>query len=70
MNAVKSVVVVTTNTVSRFRGPAIIVKDSTTPAHVYGNTATSTDDQAEVVQIQGLAGIVSNNHIKPPAKME
>ncbi|TWT58324.1 hypothetical protein KOR42_16980 [Thalassoglobus neptunius] len=70
VNAVNSVVVVTKNTVSRFRGPAIIVKDSTTPAHVYGNTAITTEEHAKAVQIQGLTGIVSNNQIKPPAKQE
>lgn len=65
VNATKATVVVTGNTIKQFQGTAIIVKDSQKPAHVYGNTATSADPKAKVVDVQGPSGIVEENVLKP-----
>jgi hypothetical protein len=54
-------VVVTNNTIMNFQGTAILVKESQQPAHVFGNTATSADPQAKVVDVQGMSGIVEAN---------
>lgn len=64
VNATKATVVITSNTVKQFQGTAIIVKDSQKPAHVYDNTATSTDPKAKVVDVQGPSGIVLENVLK------
>ena len=64
MNASKATVVVTGITVTKFQGTAIIVKDSQKPAHVYGNTASSADPKAKVVDVQGASGIVEANVLK------
>ena len=64
VNATKANVVVAGNRVKKFQGAAIIVKDSQTPAHIYGNTATSTDAKAKVVEVQGTSGIVEGNTLK------
>jgi hypothetical protein len=64
VNATKSTVVVTGNTIKQFQGTAIRVKDSQQPAHVYGNTATSTDLNAKVTDVQGPSGIVEENTLK------
>lgn len=64
VSATKATVVVTGNTVKRFQGTAITVKDSPKPAHVYGNTAISTDPKAKVVDVQGPSGIVEENGLK------
>lgn len=64
VNATKATVVVTGITVTKFQGTAIIVKDSQKPAHVYGNTASSADPKAKVVDVQGPSGIVEANVLK------
>ncbi len=64
VNATKATVVITSNTVKQFQGTAIIVKDSQKPAHVYDNTATSTDPKAKMVDVQGPSGIVQENVLK------
>lgn len=64
VNASKATVVVTGNSIKQFHGTAIIVKDSQEPAHVYGNTATSADAKAKVVNVQGPSGIVEENVLK------
>lgn len=64
VNATKATVIVTGNTIKQFQGTAIIVKDSQKPAHVYGNTATSTDPKAKVADVQGPSGIVEENVLK------
>lgn len=68
VNATKSTVVVTGNTIKQFQGTAIIVKDSQKPAHVYGNTATSADPKAKVVDVQGPTGIVADNAVSVEKK--
>jgi hypothetical protein len=68
VNATKATVVVTGNTVKRFQGTAIIVKNSQKPAHVHGNTAISSDSKSKVVDVQGPAGIVTDNSLKPVEK--
>lgn len=65
VTAVKATVVITGNTVTRFRGPTIVVRDSPTPAHVYRNTAISGDPSTTVVEVTGAAGIVGENAVKP-----
>jgi nitrous oxidase accessory protein NosD len=64
VNASKATVVITGNIIQQFKGSAIIVKDSQKPAHIYGNTATSTDPKAKVVDVQGPSGIVETNVLK------
>ena len=64
MNASKATVIVTGNEVQGFTGPAIIIKDSAKPAHIFGNTAISKDGKATVVEIQGPAGVVAENVVK------
>ena len=68
VNAAKSTVVITGNAIQNFQGTAIIVKDSQTPAHVFGNTATSTDAKAKVVDVQGPSGVVADNTLKAVEK--
>ncbi len=64
VNATKATVVIAGNTITKFQGTAIIVKDSQKPAHVYGNTATSADPKAKVVDVQGQFGVVAENILK------
>lgn len=63
VNAGKATVVVSGNTIKRFQGIAILVKDSPKPSHVYGNTAVSAAPNAKAVEIQGQSGIVAENAI-------
>lgn len=63
VNASKSTMIVTGNTIERFQRTAIIVKDSQRPAHVYGNKATTVDPQAKVVDVQGPSGVVESNKL-------
>jgi len=64
VNAVKSTVVITGNAIQNFKGTAIIVKESQNPAHVFGNTATSADAKAKVIDVQGPAGVIADNALK------
>lgn len=64
VQATKANVVVMGNTVQGFNGPAIIIKNSPKPAHVYGNMAFSKDENAKVIEIQGPAGVVAENVVK------
>jgi hypothetical protein len=61
VSAAKAKVVVTDNSIKDFQGAAIVVKESQSPPHVYGNTATSSDPEAKVVDVQGPAGVVAEN---------
>lgn len=61
VNATKATVVITGNIIRQFQGTAIIVKGSQKPAHVHGNTATSADTKAKVIELQGPSGIVEDN---------
>jgi parallel beta-helix repeat protein len=64
VHATKASLAVTGNSVKQFQGTAIIIKDSLKPAHIYGNTATSTDPKAKVTDVQGPIGIVEENVLK------
>lgn len=64
VNSTKATVIATGNTIQGFTGPAIIIKDSSKPAHVFGNTAITKDEKAKVVEIQGPAGVVAENVVK------
>lgn len=64
VSASKATVIVTGNTIQSFTGPAIIIKDSTKPAHVFGNMAISKDENATVVEIEGPAGVVAEHVVK------
>jgi hypothetical protein len=68
VNAAKSTVFITGNSIQNFQGTAIIVKDSQNPAHVFGNTATSADAKAKVVDAQGPSGVVADNTVKAVEK--
>ena len=56
--------IVTGNTIQGFTGPAMVIKDSLKPAHVFGNTAITKDEKAKVVETQGPAGVVAENVVK------
>jgi parallel beta-helix repeat protein len=64
VSSTKATVIVTGNTIQGFTGPAILIKDSTKPAHVFGNTAITKDEKAKVVEIQGPAGVVAENVVR------
>lgn len=64
VSATKATVIVTGNTVQGFTGPAIIIKDGLKPAHVFGNTAITKDEKANVAEIRGPAGVVAENVVK------
>lgn len=64
VNAGKSTVVVANNRIAGFQPPAIIAKDGTAPAHVFGNVVESKDERVEVVKVQGPAGVVADNVVK------
>ena len=68
VSATKSAVVVTDNTVHNFQGTAIVVREGRKPAQVTGNTATSDDPKAKVVDVQGPSGLVEGNALKPVDK--
>jgi hypothetical protein len=64
VSVTKAKVVVTDNTIKQFQGTAIVVKQSQTPAHVYGNMAISSDPKAKVADVQGPAGVVGENVLR------
>ncbi|MCA9117560.1 MAG: hypothetical protein KDA79_20965, partial [Planctomycetaceae bacterium] len=55
----------TGNIIRGTAGPAVVVKDSTTPAHVSGNTLISDNPASPVVDVQGPAGVVAENVVRP-----
>jgi parallel beta-helix repeat protein len=61
LNAGKSNVTAAANTIRNFDGPAIIVKQSTSPAHVYGNTIVTQQTNQPLIEIDGPTGIVADN---------
>ena len=61
VTAAKSKITITDNTIADFGRTAIIVADSSHPAHIYSNTATSEDRDAQVVKINGPAGVIAEN---------
>ncbi len=65
VNASGSTLMVTGNTIENFNGPALVIRDSLHPAHIFGNQALSNDPKAQVLEIQGPAGIVADNVIQP-----
>ncbi len=64
VDATQASVVVTNNIVRGAGGPAIIVRDSPEPAHVFANTVISKDENAVVVEIQGPSGVVAENVVQ------
>ena len=68
VSATKATVSITDNAVHNFQGTAILVKDGRKPAHVTGNTATSDDPGAKVIDVQGPSGVVEGNTVKPVEK--
>lgn len=62
--AAQATVVVTGNDIRNFQKTAITVKDSLSPAHVFGNTATAQDGKARIADVQGPYGIVADNVLK------
>lgn len=68
LSAMKAAVAITDNVIRNFQGTAIVVKDGSKPAHVTGNTATSDDPKAKVIDVQGPSGAVEGNVLKPVEK--
>ncbi len=68
VTAAKATVIINGNTIQRCGLAAIIVKDSKSPAHIFGNAATSENPKATAVEIQGLSGIVADNLVKSAEK--
>jgi parallel beta-helix repeat protein len=64
VNATNANVVVSGNTIKDFLETAIVVKNSRSPTHIYGNRAISASDQAKVVDISGAVGIVQDNLLR------
>lgn len=64
VNSKQATVAVFENAVKRFQGTAIIIKDSTSPAHVYGNTALSNEPRAKVIEVQGPTGMIQENKLE------
>ena len=61
----------TGNTASKFLGTAIVVKDSASPTHVFGNVAISDNEQDQAASVTGPQGVVTENlRIAPTAKKE
>jgi parallel beta-helix repeat protein len=63
VSASKATVVITGNHIKGFQETAILVRDSQNPAHVFGNTATSSDPKAKVVEVRGPSGVVADNTV-------
>lgn len=64
VNTRKAAVTINGNIAKQIQGTAFVVKESPTPAHIYGNSATSSDPKAKAVDVQGLSGIVQQNVLK------
>ena len=54
----------TNNTVRKFLGTAIVVKNSTLPTHVTGTIAHSKNPTDKPVEVTGPQGVVTNNTLK------
>lgn len=65
VQATQAAVTIKNNSLHGVRGVAMVVKDSSQPAHVFGNVATSPDAQMKIVDLQGPAGIVRDNVVQP-----
>lgn len=65
VNATGSRVMVSENEVRGFTGTAIIVKQSSQAAHVFGNHAISDHETDKPVVVEGLSGVVSENRLVP-----
>ncbi|MCH9654725.1 MAG: right-handed parallel beta-helix repeat-containing protein [Planctomycetes bacterium] len=55
----------TRNQISKFHGAAFVIQQPTSPANVFGNTAISNNPKDQVLKLDGEAGIVNNNNLKP-----
>jgi hypothetical protein len=64
IQATKASVTATENTIRGFRGAAIVIKDSPRPAHVFGNRTFTQDKAGKAVEIQGPAGVVTENALE------
>ncbi|MEZ6090483.1 MAG: right-handed parallel beta-helix repeat-containing protein [Pirellulaceae bacterium] len=64
VHATKANITASGNRIRQFQKTAIIVKDSTMPAHIFGNIAFSADSKAQAVDLQGPSGIVRDNELK------
>ncbi len=70
VNATKSRVLISQNTIQHFEKSAIVVSQPSSPAHVYGNTAHTSDEKAQVVVIKGTQGVVDGNQLKLKVEKE
>jgi parallel beta-helix repeat protein len=65
LNASGSDVTATDNAISKFNGPAIIVRKPSAPPRVHGNTAFSQSEKDSAVKVEG-ADAVADNVVKQP----
>jgi parallel beta-helix repeat protein len=61
LHAAEAEILVAGNEVTRFHGAAFVIKNPTSPAHVYNNTAISKNSTDQVLSLEGAAGIVTGN---------
>ena len=61
LHATEAEILAAGNEVTKFHGAAFVIKQSTSPAHVYDNTTTSNDSADQVLSLEGAAGIVTGN---------
>jgi hypothetical protein len=61
LHATEAEILAAGNEVTKFHGAAFVIKQSTSPAHVYDNTTTSNDSTDQVLSLEGAAGIVTGN---------
>ncbi len=67
LNASGSDVTATDNAISKFNGPAIIVRKPTAPPRVHGNTALSTNPKDSAAKVEGAIA-AADNVLKQPNK--
>ena len=65
LHATAATIVADNNTVNNFFRTAFVVNKPPKPAHVFGNTAVSDNPQDKVVSIDGDAGVVTDNQLRP-----
>ncbi len=68
INASESTITATKNEIRNFQSVAIVIRQPTTAANVFGNSAWSADPKASVVSIDGKEGTVGLNRLNTPDK--
>ena len=70
VNASGSQVTATSNVTREFEGPSIIVKNSTSPSYVHGNTAISKNPKDTAIDVEDATGPTDSNVLKKPDEIE